>query len=85
MTDMDAWISLRWDKAAGERPRYYFAHLHQDLWGGWVLTRAWGGRGTTLGRTVHTSLQSREAGIQALEQIRKLRQRRGYTLTESIP
>lgn len=36
----------RWEKDT----RYYEAHLHQDLWDGWVLTHVWGRRGTRLGR-----------------------------------
>jgi hypothetical protein len=43
------WEYRRWEKAQ----RYYEAHIHQDLWGEWVLTRVWGRRGTLLGRTIH--------------------------------
>lgn len=43
------WEHRRWEKAQ----RYYEAHLHQDLWGGWVLTKVWGRSGTLLGRAVH--------------------------------
>jgi transposase len=42
--------------------RYYEVHLHQDLWGDWVLTQVWGRRGTELGRMVHTPCASYEKG-----------------------
>lgn len=29
------WIRIRWEKGT----RYYEVHLHQDLWGEWLLTR----------------------------------------------
>jgi hypothetical protein len=46
---IDEWTNLRWERGT----RYYEAHLHQDLWGDWVLTQVWGRRGTELGRMVH--------------------------------
>jgi hypothetical protein len=41
----EEWVRLRWEKDT----RYYEAHLHQDLWGGWVLTKVWGRRDSALG------------------------------------
>jgi hypothetical protein len=32
------WLHERWEKGT----RYYEIHLHQDLWGDWVLTQVWG-------------------------------------------
>jgi hypothetical protein len=45
---INEWVYLRWQRGT----RYYEVHLHQDLWGDWVLTQVWGRRGTELGRMV---------------------------------
>jgi hypothetical protein len=64
---IDEWISLRWERGS----RYYEVHLHQDLWGDWVLTQVWGCRGTELGRMVHhTPCASREEGCERLAAVR---------------
>ena len=39
-------IRLRWEKPTAQGVRYYEFDLHQDFWGVWLLTQAWGRRGT---------------------------------------
>ena len=68
-------IRQRWER----HTRYYEAYLHQDLWGNWVLTRVWGGRGQATGQVRHRPCQSYEAGIEDLEQVSHRRRQRGYT------
>lgn len=68
------WIRLRWEKES----RYYEAHLHQDLWGHWILTRVWGQRRSALGRVRHIPCASYEEGLIQLDQVRKRRKQRGY-------
>lgn len=72
--DTDAWVKLRWEKES----RYYEAHLHQDLWGEWIVTRVWGRRGGRLGRVLHVPCPSRTDGMKLLRQIDHTRQRHGY-------
>lgn len=74
----ESWITRRWEKDT----RYYEAHLHQDLWGGWVLTSVWGQRSTRLGRMWHLSCASYEEGLGRLTEIDQRRQQRGYHRTE---
>ena len=38
---MPPWLASRWERDT----RYYELHLRQDLFGDWVLTRVWGGKG----------------------------------------
>jgi predicted DNA-binding WGR domain protein len=71
---INEWISLRWERGT----RYYEVHLHQDLWGDWVLTQVWGRRGTELGRMVHTPCASHEEGCERLAAVRDRREYRGY-------
>ena len=68
------WQKVRWIKDV----RYYEAHLHQDLWDGWVLTRVWGTIGAANGRVVHTPCDSYSAGVSRLGQIAQRRKQHGY-------
>ena len=43
-------IRLRWEKHTARGIRYYEVDLHQDLWGEWLLTQAWGRLSTRLGQ-----------------------------------
>ena len=70
----EEWVRLRWEKDT----RYYEAHLHQDLWGGWVLTKVWGRRGSALGRVVHSRCESYDEARMTLEAVQKRRGHRGY-------
>jgi len=76
MSAPDGWAKLRWEKEG----RYYEAHLHQDLWGDWVVTRVWGRRGQRLGQVKHVPCASREVGEAVLRHLDRTRRRRGYRL-----
>jgi predicted DNA-binding WGR domain protein len=65
---------LRWEKET----RYYEAHVEPDLWGGWVLTRIWGRRGTPRGQLRRVPCGSYAEALQKLAQVQKQRARRGY-------
>jgi len=58
--------------------RYYELHLRQDLFGDWVLTRVWGGRGTALGRIRQELSESYTAGVARHAAAEKVRMKRGY-------
>jgi len=68
------WVRARWEKDT----RYYEIHLHQDLWGDWVLTQVWGQRGAALGRIKNVPCTSYEDGITKLDEVRKKRKQRNY-------
>jgi len=71
------WDRQRWEKAH----RYYEAHLHQDLWGEWVLTKVWGRRGTLLGRAVHMPCASYREACERIAALHVRREQRGYSRT----
>lgn len=76
MTDNEQWITRRWHRRSDRR--YYLALLHQDLWGGWVLTVVWGRSGTALGQVRNLPCNSYDAGVARLDEIARRRYRRGY-------
>ena len=65
----------RWERDS----RYYILHLHTDLFGNWILTRAWGQRGSALGRLNNTPYDSSQAAKQALLNASRRRLQRNYT------
>ncbi len=69
-------IKMRWEKGA----KYYEAHLYQDLFGYWILTRAWGKRGTHMGRVMHAACSSYHSGKKRLAAVKERQKRRGYML-----
>jgi predicted DNA-binding WGR domain protein len=71
-----AWLALRWEKGN----RYYRVLLQPDLWHQWVVIRSWGRKNTALGRVVLLPVASYEDGLASIEQMGRVRQRRGYTL-----
>jgi hypothetical protein len=71
-----AGIKMRWEKGA----QYYEAHLYQDLFGYWVLTRVWGKRGTHRGRVIHAACSSYNSGKKQLAAVQEQQKRRGYML-----
>ncbi len=70
---MNQGIRLRWEKRTAWGVRYYEVDLHQDLWGEWLLTQAWGRRGTRLGQVRGVSCGSRAEGLMRLMTILKRR------------
>ena len=65
---------LRWVK----HTRYYEVLLHQDLWGGWIVTRIWGRRDSSLGQVRHQPCESYVEGLDQVQQIQQRRAQRGY-------
>jgi len=61
-----------------EKGRYYNAYLDRDLFGHWVLTKAWGGINSHRGHGRKVCVASREAGLQAIQALNKRRKKRGY-------
>jgi predicted DNA-binding WGR domain protein len=76
----DVGVRMRWEKGI----QYYEAHLYQDLFGDWVLTRAWGRRGLRGGRIVHTACGSYNCAKQQLTTVQEQQERRGYMLVLSL-
>jgi predicted DNA-binding WGR domain protein len=71
------WQRLRWENGT----RYYEAIVHQDLWGGWVVTCVWGRRGTELGRAVDHPCASYAEACQRLAAVKARREQRRYVPT----
>ena len=67
-------LRQRWQKGT----RYYEVLLHQDLWGGWIVTRIWGRRGSPLGRVRHQPCESYAEGLSRVQQVQQRRTQRGY-------
>ena len=74
------WVRLRWETPS----RYYEAHLGQDLWGTWVLTRIWGGRHNARGQLCRELCQDEADGQRRLKALAVRRERRGYRLVAQI-
>ena len=79
--DTSSWVALRWERRAG----YYRAHLEQDLWGHWIVTRVVGRRGARHGRYMTTWVPSLEHGLMTLRAIARHRRERGYRLVDLAP
>ncbi len=73
-------MKIRWEN--DERGRYYVVHLHRDLLGDWCLTRVWGRKGSSLGRTRHDVVESEQAGRELIKKIAVRRRQRGYRVRE---
>lgn len=67
-------LRLRWEKET----RYYEVHLQRDLWGGWVLTRIWGRRGSPMGQVRRVPCASYAEAVKQLTVVHSRRKRRGY-------
>jgi hypothetical protein len=76
LVDTTSWVALRWERRTG----YYRAHLEQDLWGHWIVTRVVGRRGGHRGRYLTTWVPSLEHGLRTLGHIAKHRRESGYRL-----
>ncbi len=70
------WIRLRWERES----RYYEAHLQQDLWGDWIVTKVWGQRSSRLGRVMNIPCNTYQKGLAMLVQIDRTRKQKGYRL-----
>jgi hypothetical protein len=77
---MNQGIRLRWEKPTARGVRYYQVDLHQDLWGEWLLTQAWGRRGTRLGRVQAVPCGSQAVGLARITAIQKRRHQHRYVM-----
>lgn len=57
---------------------YVVAHLHQDMFGDWILSRAWGQIGTRYGGLKHEVAESRAQAETWLDDIDHIQQSRGF-------
>lgn len=72
--------SLRWEHP--QKKRYYQVLLAKDLFGDWVITKAWGAIDQAQGRVVHIYCPSFLDAKKILDDIVKTRKRRGYYLSK---
>lgn len=73
---MEQSICHKWESP----DRYYTAILHRDLFDTWIVTRAWGAKGSRRGRVDPYPVSSYSAGLQMLDAISRRRRQHGYTL-----
>lgn len=64
----------RWEKGT----RYYAAYLGRDLFGDWVVTKAWGRKNSRLGQMRNLPVASEEEGLALMAAIGRRREKRGY-------
>lgn len=69
------WITKRWETDR----RYYVAELGQDLFGGWLIKRSWGGRHTHRGSSMTIHAHDYAHALHLLDEVAKRRKARGYT------
>ena len=77
---MNESIRLRWEKPTARSLRYYAVDLHQDLWGEWLLTQAWGRSGTRLGQVRAVPCGSQAEGLARVATILKRRRQRCHVM-----
>ena len=58
--------------------RYYEIALEKDLFGEWILTRYWGGKGSSHFGQKSQWVESFDLGLEEAEKIKKIRIKRGY-------
>jgi hypothetical protein len=73
-------LSFRWEHPM--KLRYYHVVLAQDLFGDWVVTKAWGGISKASGRIIHLPCQTYTEAKIVVEKIAKIREKRGYSLVK---
>ena len=72
-----SYLKIRWEKK--ENQRYYEALVEPDLLG-WVVTRVWGRKGTSLGRVIHRPCHCFSDGKAQVLLIDQRRRQRGYSM-----
>lgn len=75
--DKKNWFNNRWENP--DKKRYYQTILQQNLFGDWEIVKVWGRINSNLGRHMVEPCDSYKSAISRLEQINKLRVKRGYT------
>lgn len=79
-TELHQHLSLRWEHPA--KKRYYHVVLTKDLFGEWVVTKAWGGINQATGRIIHLPFTSYDEAKKIIDKTSRLRSSRGYFLQE---
>lgn len=69
------WDTLTWIREKDNR--FYRVFLRQDLWGNWIVTRAWGRIGTKRGGAKDLQISHQEA-IGLIAKLGKKRRNRKY-------
>jgi hypothetical protein len=67
---------LRWESSQ----RYYAARVHQDLFGAWLLSCAWGGLSNHNGNMASVPLPTQDAANAAVEIVNERRTKHKYKL-----
>ena len=62
--------------------RYYRIFLSKDMFDDWVLTKVWGGINKATGRVMHLPCEDLETAILRVQQLVKIRLKRGYLLVD---
>ena len=75
MTEAEPALFSRWERDT----RYYELRLQQDLWGDWLLTRVWGGKGTALGQIRRELCSGYSDGLALYASASDKRMKRGYS------
>ncbi|WP_114416212.1 WGR domain-containing protein [Marinospirillum perlucidum] len=65
---------IRWEKGQD----YYLVHVHQDMFGDWLVTRVWGLTGTQYGGIKHTLVNSPEEAAILVDDVRHIQESRGF-------
>jgi hypothetical protein len=74
------YIFCRWENI--DKKRYYAAIVERDLLGDWGITCHWGGLDTRQGGMKRIYCESYEKALSLLDDIKSVRGKRGYILTE---
>lgn len=77
---VSSWRRKRWEKVDAEKGqhRFYTAEITQDLWGQWIITRAWGRIGHRPSRTVKEVAVDFNHASSILLAVNKIRLQHGY-------
>jgi hypothetical protein len=65
------------------KDRYYIVILQQDLFHEWSIIKCYGGKDNKLGNMIIESCNSYQDGTDKIEQIKKTRRSRKYTLKKT--
>ena len=79
--DTKPFLKVRWENESNRR--YYEAWVDEDLFG-WVLTRIWGKKGTSLGQVVHQPCCDFQSGVNEINLIDKRRKQHGYNAVSVV-
>ncbi|MGJ8514434.1 hypothetical protein [Carnimonas bestiolae] len=67
-------VIIRWEHGHD----YLLVHLHQDMLGDWVLSRAWGQKSTRFGGLRHDVAETREQALTWINDLDHIHRSRGF-------